>query len=430
MSLRRRMRTGEDYSFSGEKRTRRRLVSCSASSRDATLGLAMGPRRIHDRASGPVFGTDFWFDFNERGELDGAGGDAVRAAGFERTSGRKLGDGRDGAFDSRKRKSAIGLKSRNRAQQALGIGMSGRVENVGLGAELDQVAGVHDGDAVGDVRNDGEIVRDEEHRQSEFVAEVVEQVEDLLLNGDIERGGGLVGNEQLRAVDDGHGDHDALAHASGELMRITAGALFGVGDGNVAHASDRLAPCFRFGDAVMSEDGFGDLVADTHDRVEGGHGLLENHGDARAAKLPQLVGRQLGEMRGDAVAVLEAVLENDFARDDRGGRKQAHDGERGDGFSGAGFADQAEHFARGDRERKTANGGHGCNGLRLLGGRRCQPSTGLRELDGQVTDVEQRAHQGYGISAETTSLAAIPAAPTRQRGNTLPTGHSVLPSAQ
>ena len=378
--------------------------------------------RIHDRAAGPVSGADF----DQRRELDSAGGDAVCAAGFEGASGRELGDGRDGAFDGREGQSAISRESRNGVQQALGVGMSGRMENVSLGAEFDQVAGVHDGDAIGDVRNDGEIVRDEEHRQSEFVAKVVEQVENLLLDGDIESGGGLVGDEQSRAVDNGHGDHDALAHASGELVRIAAGALLGVGDGNVAHAFDRLTPCFRFGDAVMSEDGFGDLVADTHDRVEGGHGLLENHGDARAAKLPQLVGRQLGEMRGEAVA----VLKGDLARDDRGGRKQAHDGERGDGFSGAGFADQAEHFARGDRERKTANGGHGCSGLRLLGGRGCLPSTGLRELDGQVTDVEQRAHQGYGISAETTSLAAIPAAPTRQRGNTLPTGRSVLPSAR
>src|SRR5208283_56301 len=150
--------------------------------------------------------------------------------------------------------------------------------NVGLGAEFYQTAGVHDGDAIGDVRNDGEIVRDEEHRQSEFVAKVVEQVEDLLLYGDIERGGGLVGDEQLRTVDDGHGDHDALAHASGELVRIAAGPLLGVGDGNVAHAFDRATPCFRFGDAVVSQHSFRDLLADTHDWVEGGHRLLKNHG--------------------------------------------------------------------------------------------------------------------------------------------------------
>ncbi len=161
---------------------------------------------------------------------------------------------------------------------------------IGLRAQFDQIAGVHDGDAIGNVRYNGEIMRDEEHRQSEFAAKIVEQVENLLLDGDIERGRGFVGNQQLRTIDDSHGDHDALAHASGELMRIAAGALLGVGNGNLAHAFDRSLPGFGFGDAVVSEDSFGDLLANTHDRIERGHGLLKNHGKARAAKLTQLIG--------------------------------------------------------------------------------------------------------------------------------------------
>ena len=40
----------------------------------------------------------------------------------------------------------------------------------------------------------------------------------------------------------------------------------------------------------MSEQGFGDLGADAHDRVEGGHGLLEDHGDGRAAQFAEFVG--------------------------------------------------------------------------------------------------------------------------------------------
>ncbi len=55
---------------------------------------------------------------------------------------------------------------------------------------------------------------------AEAPAQVREQFENLRLHGDIERRGGLVGDEQGGAVDDGHGDHDALALASGELMRV------------------------------------------------------------------------------------------------------------------------------------------------------------------------------------------------------------------
>ena len=279
-------------------------------------------RRIHDWAACPVSDTDF----DQRGDRDGACCDAVRATGFEPASRRKLGDRRHGAFDSREGKGAVGRERGNGAQQALGIGMSGRAENVGLCTEFDQAAGVHDGYAIGDVRDDGEVVRDEEHRQSKFVAKVVEQVENLLLDGDIKRSSGFVGNEQLRAVDDGHGDHDTLAHSSRNLVRIAAGSLLRVGDGNVAHAFDGSAPGFGFRDTVVSEHGFGNLVADAHDGVEGGHGLLEDHGDAQAAKLAQRIGGQAGELRGEAAVLLRAIPKSDLARDHGRRGKQAHDG--------------------------------------------------------------------------------------------------------
>ncbi len=35
--------------------------------------------------------------------------------------------------------------------------------------------------------------------------------------------------------DDGHGDHYALAHAAGKLVRIVAGAAIRVGDGDICH---------------------------------------------------------------------------------------------------------------------------------------------------------------------------------------------------
>jgi len=79
--------------------------------------------------------------------------------------------------------------------------------------------------------------------------------------------------------------------------------------------------------------------------------------------------------------------------------------------------------------------------------RRKRPSSErLRELDGQVADVEQRSHEQYGISDRRLALATVrrlggdarlsttswdetPAAPIRQRGNTPPVAHSVRPSA-
>ena len=42
----------------------------------------------------------------------------------------------------------------------------------------------------------------------------------MRLNGDIQRGGGLVRNEQLRLRGDGDGDGHPLLHAAGKLVRI------------------------------------------------------------------------------------------------------------------------------------------------------------------------------------------------------------------
>ena len=49
--------------------------------------------------------------------------------------------------------------------------------------------------------------------------QLAEQVEDLRLDGDVERRGRLVGDQELGIAGERHGDHDALAHAAGELVR-------------------------------------------------------------------------------------------------------------------------------------------------------------------------------------------------------------------
>ena len=58
-------------------------------------------------------------------------------------------------------------------------GMARReVHRVGVG-ELDQLAGVEDGDAVGDVAHDGQVVGDEQVGDSQLALKILEQVDDL-----------------------------------------------------------------------------------------------------------------------------------------------------------------------------------------------------------------------------------------------------------
>ena len=90
---------------------------------------------------------------------------------------------------------------------------------------LDLAAGIHHGDAVGDLPDDAEIMGDEQHRHAELVLQALDQLEDLRLDGDVERGGRLVGDQHLRLAGERHGDHGALAHAARQVVRVLVVAL-------------------------------------------------------------------------------------------------------------------------------------------------------------------------------------------------------------
>jgi len=53
-----------------------------------------------------------------------------------------------------------------------------------------------------------------------LLAQASQQVHDFLLDGDVERRGRLVGDEDARVAGQGHGDHRALLHAAGEFVRV------------------------------------------------------------------------------------------------------------------------------------------------------------------------------------------------------------------
>ena len=59
--------------------------------------------------------------------------------------------------------------------------------------------------------------------------------------------------------------------------------------------------------------------------------------------------------------------------------KQTENGERGDRFSGAGFADKTEGLAFGNFERQAADG---CRGA---------------EMDGEIIDAEQKLQTAYSF---------------------------------
>ena len=85
-------------------------------------------------------------------------------------------------------------------------------------------------------------MRDGDDAGAEVFAEVLDELEDLSLNRHVERGGRLIGDQQVRLAQQRHGDHDALAHAAGELVRILVEALGRAGDTDLLEHVDGALP--------------------------------------------------------------------------------------------------------------------------------------------------------------------------------------------
>ena len=103
-------------------------------------------------------------------------------------------------------------------------------------------------------------MRDEDHREAELLTQLVEQVDDLLLNGHVQRGRRLVGQDQGGVTGQRHGDENALTLTAGELVRVAAQRALGV----ESHQLEQL-----FGTASASARAeLGHLSADEHGGVQ------------------------------------------------------------------------------------------------------------------------------------------------------------------
>src|SRR5262249_17547381 len=86
--------------------------------------------------------------------------------------------------------------------------------------------------------DDGQVVRDEHDRGAQLAVQLAQELDDLRLDGHVERGGRLVGDQEAGLVGEAHRDHQALAHAAAEVMREVLDALAGGGDADLAEHRD------------------------------------------------------------------------------------------------------------------------------------------------------------------------------------------------
>ena len=93
--------------------------------------------------------------------------------------------------------------------------------------------------------------------------QVAQQLEHLALHGHVERGRRLVGDQHVGLEGQRHGDHDALAHAAGKLVRKLFRAGVSASEMRTAvSASTARWRASRPRQRRMRLDGLGQLPAD------------------------------------------------------------------------------------------------------------------------------------------------------------------------
>ena len=247
---------------------------------------------------------------------------------------------------------------------------------------LHDVAQVHDRDTAGDVFDDGEVVRDEQVRKAQLALQVFKHVDDLRLDGHVQRGNRLVADDELGVRGERAGDADALALTAGELVRV-AGRLFAGDADRGQQLANALVALLLALAQLVHVNRLGDDIADRHARVQRGVRILEDHLRPAAVLLH-------GFLR-DRLAV-----ENDLAG---GGLVQVQQRAANGRLAAAGLADKAQRLALLDGE------GHVVHGLEHRG---LEEAGGDREILLEVSDLNQRLVFAHHASPPSQALSRVP----------------------
>src|SRR2546427_449115 len=132
---------------------------------------------------------------------------------------------------------------------------------------------------VAHLGNDPEVVRDEDQRDAARALELLQEVQVLKLDGDVEVGGGLVGDDDPGPSGLGDRADDALAHAAAHLVREVLHAALRRRNAHrgqeLLHALPQRLPAER----LMIVGRLRHLLPDREQRIERRHRVLEDGRD-------------------------------------------------------------------------------------------------------------------------------------------------------
>jgi len=178
-------------------------------------------------------------------------------------------------------------------------------------------AEVHDHDALAEVFDDGEIVRDEQVREPTVTLDVLKQIDDLGLDADVEGADRLVTDYEPWLDGEGAGNTDALPLASAELVGESVRDVGSETDALQEFGDTGLPGGLRIPQSV-DDQRFANALSHRHPRIQRMERVLENH-----LELPPERAEGAGSQGGDVLSVEEDPAAGGFEQSQDGTSKGA-----------------------------------------------------------------------------------------------------------
>ena len=116
-----------------------------------------------------------------------------------------------------------------------------------------------------------------------FFLQITDQLQDLRLNGNVQRRCWLVTDQNFRMAGNRDSDNNSLSHTTGKFVRILRIAFFCIGNTDFFQHFDSGFFRFTSTQTLIMLNAFFDLFAHRHQRIQRGHRVLHNHGNFFAA---------------------------------------------------------------------------------------------------------------------------------------------------
>ena len=170
------------------------------------------------------------------------------------------------------------VQRRKTLEERRSVGMLWVFKDVVHSARLNNRPGVHDRHSISNLGNHSKVMGYEHDCRAGLCLDHPHEIEDLGLDGHIEFGGGLIGNNHAWPVGDRHCDHASLAHPAGELVGVLIYPVLGLTDSHARqqlHCSSARRPLRQL--AVVYRQHFPELRANGVRRMQRRGGILEDH---------------------------------------------------------------------------------------------------------------------------------------------------------